>query len=75
MRSTLTELKGLGRLRDVDVTVAAFSVLGMILWIPRWFRPGRRLTEHQVAEEVANIALVGLLRPPASRQRRARLQR
>ena len=26
----LTELKDLGRLREVDVTVAAFSVLGMI---------------------------------------------
>jgi len=75
MRNTLTELKGLGRLREVDVTVAAFSLLGMILWIPRWFRPGRRLTEHQVAEEVANLALVGLLHPPAARQRRARPQR
>jgi len=62
MRNTLTELKALGRLRDVDVTVAAFSVLGMILWLPRWFRHGRRLTENQVAEEVANIALGGLLK-------------
>jgi AcrR family transcriptional regulator len=72
MRNTLAELKGLGRLRDVDVTVAAFSVLGMILWLPRWFRHGRRLSEHQVADEVAHIALGGLLRPPAVRQRRAR---
>jgi AcrR family transcriptional regulator len=72
MRNTLTELKGLGRLRDVDVTVAAFSTLGMILWLPRWFRHGRRLSENQVADEVANIALGGLLRPPAPRQRRAR---
>jgi AcrR family transcriptional regulator len=72
MRNTLTELKGLGRLHDVDVTVAAFSVLGMILWLPRWFRHGRRLSEQQVAEEVANIALGGLLRPPAPRTRRTR---
>lgn len=72
MRHTLAELKSLGRLRDVDVTVAAFSVLGMILWLPRWFRPGRRLTENQVAEEVANIALGGLLQPPAARPRRTR---
>jgi AcrR family transcriptional regulator len=67
LRHTLMELKELGRLREVDVTVAAFSVLGMILWLPRWFRQGRRLTEHQVADEVANIALGGLLQLPATR--------
>jgi TetR/AcrR family transcriptional regulator, cholesterol catabolism regulator len=40
MRNTIAELKTAGRLRDVDVTVAAFSVLGMIFWLPRWFHQG-----------------------------------
>ena len=70
MRSTLTELKTEGKLRDIDVTVAAFGVLGMILWIPRWFRHGGRLTEDQVAEETANFALAGLLREPPARRPR-----
>ena len=30
VRNTLSEIKALGRLRDVDLTVAAFSVIGMI---------------------------------------------
>jgi len=73
VRDTLAELKAAGRLRDVDVTVAAFSLLGMILWTPRWFRQGGRLTSEQVAAELAKIALAGLLRPPARpRPRRLR---
>src|SRR5204863_9589289 len=38
VRGTLAELRAAGRLRSLDITVAAFSVLGMILWLPRWFR-------------------------------------
>jgi len=72
MRDTLAELQTLGRLRDVDVTVAAFGVLGMILWLPRWFRHGGRLTEDEVAEEVAKLALGGLLKAPDSPKSRPR---
>ena len=43
VRDTLVELKAAGRLRDVDPTVATFSLIGMILWLPRWFRQGGRL--------------------------------
>jgi TetR/AcrR family transcriptional regulator, cholesterol catabolism regulator len=68
MRNTIAELETAGRLRDVDVTVAAFSVLGMIFWLPRWFHPAGRLTEGDVAEQIANIALGGLLKPPPARR-------
>jgi AcrR family transcriptional regulator len=63
VRDTLTELKTAGRLRDVDVTVGTFSLSGMILWLPRWFRQGGRLDQERVAEEIANFALGGLLAP------------
>jgi len=72
VRDTLSELKSAGRLRPVDLTVAAFSVLGMILWLPRWFRQDGRLTQEQVANEIANIALGGLIvpaRPPRARRK------
>jgi AcrR family transcriptional regulator len=68
MRSTIAELEADGRLRDLDVTVAAFSVLGMIFWLPRWFHHGGRLTEDEVAEEIASIALGGLLKHPPARR-------
>jgi AcrR family transcriptional regulator len=74
VRDTLAELKAAGRLRDVDLTVAAFTLLGMILWQPRWFRQDGRLTAEQVAVEVADLALAGLLRPDArARQRGLRI--
>ncbi len=75
LRETLRELQTAGRLGDVDPTVAAFSILGMIHWLPRWFRQGRRLTAARVADEIANLALGGLVRPARDRQRRLRLLR
>src|SRR5262249_15931381 len=32
VRGTLAEVKAAGRLREVDLTVATFTVLGMVLW-------------------------------------------
>jgi len=62
VRRTLVELKAQGRLQGVDPTVAAFSIIGMILWLPRWFRGDGRLTQDQVADAIAVMALEGVLR-------------
>ena len=62
VRETMVELRSAGRLRDVDPTVATFSVIGTILWLPRWFRQNGRLSQEQVANQIADIALGGLLR-------------
>jgi AcrR family transcriptional regulator len=63
IRDTLMELKAAGRLRDLDPTVATFSLVGMILWLPRWFRKGGRLDQDAVSKAIANFALGGLLAP------------
>ncbi len=65
IRETLKQLKAEGKLRDVDLTVATFSLLGAILWLSRWYHPDGRLTPEQVVEEISKIALGGLLRPQA----------
>ena len=62
VRDTLKELRALGRLRNVDPTVATFGLIGTILWLPRWFRQNGRLSQEQVANQIADIALGGLLR-------------
>jgi AcrR family transcriptional regulator len=67
IRDTLRELKAQGRLRDIDPTVAAFSMLGMILWLPRWFRQDGRMSQEQVAGEVAKLTINGLVRPKQKR--------
>ena len=63
IRNTLLELRAARRLREVDVTVATFSILGMILWLPRWFRQDGPLTQDEVAEQIAKFALGGLIEP------------
>ncbi|HEX8920359.1 MAG TPA: TetR/AcrR family transcriptional regulator [Pyrinomonadaceae bacterium] len=63
LRDTLNELKAEGKLLDVDTTAAAFTLLGMVLWPSRWFRPDGALTSEQVAEEIVKIAFHGMFRP------------
>src|SRR5437773_1034349 len=74
VRCTLSELKTRGRLRDVDPTVATFSMLGMILWLPRWFRQNGRLTQEEAAHEIASLALGGVVRTPAARRKLRRIR-
>lgn len=64
IRDTLNTLKEDGRLKDVDTTVAAFSILGMLLWISRWYHRDGKLTSDQVANEVLKVAIGGTLRTP-----------
>jgi hypothetical protein len=61
VRETLTQLAAEGKLRSVDITTAAFSLLGMILWLSRWYDPDGRLSPDQIAQEVTSAALGGLL--------------
>jgi hypothetical protein len=75
IRDTLRELKSEGRLRDVDPTVAAFSLLGMILWLPRWFRQTGRLSQEQVAVEISKLAVNGFVRPRARKTGRRKSQK
>ena len=65
VRASLRELKTKGRLQDIDPTVAAFSVIGAIMWLPQWFRPGGRLSSEEVAEEMVQLIAAGVLRPPS----------
>lgn len=63
LRGTLEELKTEGKLRDVNVTVAAFGILGTINWISRWYQPGGELDENAIADQIVDLALHGLKRP------------
>lgn len=61
VRGALETLQAEGKLKGIDITAAAFSLLGMINWLARWFRPDGRLSREQVAEEICKIALDGML--------------
>jgi TetR/AcrR family transcriptional regulator, cholesterol catabolism regulator len=66
-----------GRMRPVNPTVAAFSFLGMVLWIYKWFRPDGEISAEELAAEMKNVLFGGLeigaattAAPGASRRKR-----
>ena len=62
VRDTLEALRAAGKLRDVNSTVATFSLFGTLLWLPRWYDPEGPLNHDQIVEEITNIATGGLIR-------------
>jgi AcrR family transcriptional regulator len=70
VRDTLQELKAAGRLRDVDPSIAALSLIGMIQWLPRWFRDDGPLTIDQAARELTDLAFAAVLKPGRAGRRR-----
>lgn len=63
VRRTLEELRAAGQLReDVDSTAAAFSIIGMVIWLTHWHRPGGRLSSAEVEEQIADLALHAVLK-------------
>lgn len=61
VRRTLDDLSAQGKLQAVDTTVAAFSLLGMVMWLARWYTPGGRLAAGEVVGDMTRIALAGVL--------------
>ena len=60
-RDRLEELQKLGRIKPCDLTVATFSILGMINWLYHWYRPDKGLSLEALAEQIINILFRGLL--------------
>ncbi len=61
-----------GRIRRVEPRVAAFSFLGMVLWIYKWFRLDGKIPADRLAAEMQDLFFGGLeiASPPARRARR-----
>jgi AcrR family transcriptional regulator len=62
VRDTLDELKTRGRLTEVDTTVAAFSIIGALMWLPRWYRSQGRLASDTILREITKLVLGGVLK-------------
>jgi len=69
IRQTLDVLAAEGKLRNVDTTVAAFSLLGMILWIARWYRRDGKLGIEEALKDYVEIGMAAVLKPKRSRDR------
>jgi len=62
IRQTLQDLESQGKLRNVSLTTATFSLLGMILWISRWYRRDGPLSAEQIVKDYLEIAMNGVLK-------------
>lgn len=62
IRNTLVEIQNRGNLLDVDLTTATFTILGMIIWLSRWFSPKGKMSVEKVCEEVCQMAMRGVLK-------------
>lgn len=59
---TLSALREEGKIVDLDPTIGAFSLVGMVLWISRWYRDDGRLKAEEVVTEVTRMAISAVLR-------------
>jgi AcrR family transcriptional regulator len=62
VRQILEQLRTEGKLRDMNPTVAAFSLFGMILWTSHWYRRDGKLTPEDVLQDFLGIAMNSVLR-------------
>ena len=67
LEDSFAEAVRLGRIRPVNPSVAAFSFLGMVLWIYKWFKPDGRLSEEALIDGMLDLLFGGLV--PAGPQR------
>jgi AcrR family transcriptional regulator len=50
-----------GSIRNVDPKLAIFTFMGAVNWMPRWFSSSGRLQGREVAEQMTDILLNGLV--------------
>jgi TetR/AcrR family transcriptional regulator, cholesterol catabolism regulator len=60
LESSFEEAVREGRIRPINPRVAAFSFLGQVLWIYKWFQPDGRIPAEQLAREMLDIFFGGL---------------
>jgi len=61
-KKKLHEIGGQGILKEVDATVAAFSILGIINSSFRWFKESGPLSRDEVARNITKLVFEGILK-------------
>ena len=68
IRDNVAELGAAGQ-SDLDPTVGAFGILGLVMWLARWYHRDGELDGDEVARQVTAMALDGILNQKAARPR------
>ena len=70
LESSFAEAIRSGQIRPVNPKVAAFSFLGMVLWVYKWFRPDGAIPAERLAREMSDVFFGGLERTDGRRRGR-----
>ncbi|HVR28117.1 MAG TPA: TetR/AcrR family transcriptional regulator [Thermoanaerobaculia bacterium] len=60
IRDNVAELAAAGRSR-LDPAVGAFGIVGLVMWLARWYRKDGALDGDEVARQITAMALEGIL--------------
>ena len=60
LEDTFREATAKGQIREVDPTIATFSLLGSVLWTYKWYRPNGRLTPAVLTAGMIDAFFKGL---------------
>ena len=72
LRSILRDGIGAGAFRNVDVTISSHSILSMLNWMVRWYKPKGPRTAASFAEEYYELITCGLAAEPSQKLKRSR---
>lgn len=61
IKQTLEELREVGKLRDLEISVAVYNLVAPVLWLPRWHRPRGQLKRDEVIAETVRLGLLSVL--------------
>lgn len=53
-----------GEFRQVDATIAALSILGMLNWVAWWYNPEGRESAESIGQQIAELAVAVVACPP-----------
>lgn len=69
LETAFREARARGQIRPIDPTVGAYSLLGMVLWIYKWWRPDGALGDAAIADGMVDLFFGGLLPRGGSEER------
>jgi len=65
-QNKIAEIGELNLINSVDYTVAAFGVMGAMLWVYHWFRDNGKLPMKTISEELIKLLFEGLIKTKGS---------
>lgn len=60
-KNKLKEIASVRKLKDINITVAKFSVLGIINWLYQWYNPKGKMSMEKIKENIIKIIFYGTI--------------